>query len=188
MIQHLIIQQNQSGHFITRKRTRHFTVKEDAGRGWRRVVPSPKPLEILEKGVLNALARAGVLVVAAGGGGIPVIETDRGYQGVEAVIDKDFSAAVVADALDADTLLILTSVEAAMINFDTPEQVALRDITVADIKQHVADGHFAPGSMLPKVLAAIQFVEGKKGRRAVIASLASATEAVNGTIGTVIHQ
>ncbi|MBC7746873.1 carbamate kinase [Pedobacter sp.] len=168
--------------------TRHFIVKEDAGRGWRRVVPSPKPLAILEQDVINALARAGVLVIAAGGGGVPVIKTDHGYEGIEAVIDKDFSAAVLAGRLDADVLLILTSVEAAMINFGTPQQIALHDITVDAIKQHVAAGHFAPGSMLPKVLAAVQFVEGKVGRRAVISSLSSATAAVAGTTGTVIHQ
>lgn len=166
---------------------RHFVVKEDAGRGWRRVVPSPKPQSILEKGVVNALARAGVLVIAAGGGGIPVIETDDGYKGIEAVIDKDFSAAIVADLLDADMLLILTSVESAMINFGTPEQEAIGEITVSDMSRHVADGHFAAGSMLPKVLAAIEFVEKKEGRKAVITSLDRVTDAVNGKIGTVIR-
>ena len=166
---------------------RHFVVKEDAGRGWRRVVPSPKPQSILEKGVVNALARAGVLVIAAGGGGIPVIETDDGYKGIEAVIDKDFSAAIVADLLDADMLLILTSVESAMINFGTPEQEAIGEITVSDMSRHVADGHFAAGSKLPKVLAAIEFVEKKEVRKAVITSLDRVTDAVNGKIGTVIR-
>ncbi len=167
---------------------RHFVVKEDSGRGWRRVVPSPKPQTILEKGVVSALARAGVVVIAAGGGGIPVIKTEQGYQGIEAVIDKDFSAAVLADTLDADTLLILTSVDAAMVNFGMPDQAAIHDITVTDMKQHVAAGHFASGSMLPKVQAAIQFVERKQGRKAVITSLVNTSDAINGTSGTVIYQ
>lgn len=169
--------------------SRGFIVKEDSGRGWRRVVPSPRPLKIVEKGVINALARAGVLVVAAGGGGVPVVATQDGSnKGVEAVIDKDFSAAVLADELGADTLLILTSVDAAMIRFGTPEQEAINDITTADMKGHVDAGHFAPGSMLPKVLAAVQFAEGGQGRKSIITSLHATEDAINGNSGTVIHR
>lgn len=175
----------ESAH--TAARERNFIVKEDSGRGWRRTVPSPRPRAILEIDTINILIQAGVLVIAAGGGGIPVVQSGYGYEGIEAVIDKDFSGAVLADMIDADILLILTSVDGAMINFGTPKQEMIRDITVDTIKRHIAAGSFAPGSMLPKILASLQFVEGRRGRTAIITSLANVTDAINGKAGTIIR-
>ena len=164
---------------------RGYVVKEDAGRGWRRVVPSPKPVEIVEAPIIKALVEAGVLVVSTGGGGIPVLRQEDGtLKGVEAVIDKDFGAATLADLLHADTLLILTSVDAAKVNFNQPNEEALGQISAAEMQKHIDDGQFAAGSMLPKAQAALQFVSGGEGRTAVITSLEKTTEAIDGTAGT----
>lgn len=166
---------------------RKFIVKEDAGRGWRRVVPSPHPRQIIEVSALETLLASGVTVIAAGGGGVPVVMTeDKGLNGVEAVIDKDFSAAVVADAIHADALVILTAVEAAMIHFGEPAQTTIHETDIKTMRGYVDANYFAPGSMLPKVQAALQFLE-KPGRRAVIASLDNAVDAVMGRSGTIIH-
>lgn len=166
---------------------RGFIVKEDASRGWRRVVSSPKPLEIMEAKAIESLISNGMTVIAAGGGGIPVTRTRQGLlNGVEAVIDKDFSAAVVADMLNADSLIMLTAVDAAMINYGTPEQIAIREVDKLTMLDYVEAGYFAPGSMLPKVLAALKYLE-KPNRTAVIASLDNAVEAVKQLSGTIIH-
>ena len=164
---------------------RGYVVKEDAGRGWRRVVPSPKPVEIVEAPIIKALVEAGVLVVSTGGGGIPVLRQEDGtLKGVEAVIDKDFGAATLANLLHADTLLILTSVDAAKVNFNQPNEEALGQISAAEMQKHIDDGQFAAGSRLPKAQAALQFVSGGQGRTAVITSLEKTTEAIDGTAGT----
>lgn len=164
---------------------RGYTVREDSGRGWRRVVPSPKPQEIIEAPVIKALVDAGVLVVSTGGGGIPVLRDASGQlSGVAAVIDKDFGAAKLADMLEADTLLILTSVDAAKINFGQPTEQALGEVSVEELQQHIDAGQFAAGSMLPKTQAALSFVAGASGRTAIITSLEKTADAINGVAGT----
>ena len=164
---------------------RGYTVREDSGRGWRRVVPSPKPQEIVEAPVIKALVDAGVLVVSTGGGGIPVLRDASGQlSGVAAVIDKDFGAAKLADMLGADTLLILTSVDAAKVNFGQPTEQALGEVSVEELQQHIDAGQFAAGSMLPKTQAALSFVAGASGRIAIITSLEKTADAINGVAGT----
>ncbi len=164
---------------------RGYTVREDSGRGWRRVVPSPKPQEIIEAPVIKALVDAGVLVVSTGGGGIPVLRDASGQlSGVAAVIDKDFGAAKLADMLGADTLLILTSVDAAKINFGQPTEQSLGEVSVEELQQHIDAGQFAAGSMLPKTQAALSFVAGASGRTAIITSLEKTADAINGIAGT----
>ena len=165
-----------------------FVVREDAGRGWRRVVPSPKPQYIVEAAVIRSLVLAGVIVVSTGGGGIPVLRAEDGtLSGVEAVIDKDFGAAKLANVLNADTLLIVTSVESAKINFNTPDEQSLGRISIEELKQHIDNNQFAAGSMLPKVQAALDFVSTGKDRTAIITSLEKTAEAINGTAGTRIE-
>ncbi|WLD47172.1 carbamate kinase [Candidatus Nanosynbacter lyticus] len=164
---------------------RGYTVREDSGRGWRRVVPSPKPQEIVEAPVIKALVDAGVLVVSTGGGGIPVLRDASGQlSGVAAVIDKDFGAAKLADMLEADTLLILTSVDAAKVNFGQPTEQSLGEVSAEELQQHIDAGQFAAGSMLPKTQAALSFVAGASGRTAIITSLEKTADAINGTAGT----
>jgi len=164
-----------------------YVVKEDSGRGWRRVVPSPTPKSIVEKSVIEALINDNCLVIAAGGGGVPVIETNQGLHGVAAVIDKDMSASVLADMVDAELLLILTSIDAAKIHFGTPEEETLHEVTCEDMRRYCELGEFASGSMLPKVLASLVFVEKGRGhRKAIIASLETVQSAVDGKSGTVI--
>lgn len=161
--------------------------KEDAGRGWRQMVASPKPIDIVEKDSILNLLDHEFIVIACGGGGIPVIkDADGDYEGVPAVIDKDFASAKLAELVDADYLFILTAVDRVCINFGKPNQEELKEITVEKAKALSAEGHFAPGSMLPKVEAAIKFAESKNGRRAVIASLEKAPLAMKGESGTVI--
>ncbi|WP_301358615.1 carbamate kinase [Enterococcus spodopteracolus] len=163
------------------------TYVEDAGRGYRKVVASPQPKEIVEKEALQALVAANVVTICAGGGGIPVIESSGIYQGVEAVNDKDFSAAVLADAVGADRLIILTGVEHIYINYGKPEEQALRTMTPEEAKEYVAGGHFAAGSMLPKVEAAVRFVARDPKRQAVITSIEKLNHLTEGA-GTVIQQ
>ena len=160
---------------------------EDAGRGWRRVVPSPKPVDIYEKISLQTLVDAGQVVIACGGGGIPVIYEGTRYKGVDAVIDKDFAAAKMAALIDADVFIILTAVDHVFVNFGKPDQKALETTSVADMKQYISEDQFAPGSMLPKVEAAIDFDESKAGRRAIIASLEKASETLDGNGGTTVQ-
>lgn len=166
---------------------RGYTVKEDAGRGWRRVVASPKPQTIVEADVIKALVHAGVVVVSTGGGGIPVLKDETGQlKGVAAVIDKDFGAAKLADLLGADTLLILTSVDAAKINFGKSDESALGEVSPDELQKHIDDGQFAAGSMLPKTQAALQFLAGGINRTAIITSLEKTADAINGAAGTII--
>ena len=166
---------------------RNFTFKEDAGRGWRRVVPSPKPQRIVEEYTVKAMIDAGVTVITGGGGGVPVVETvSDGLEGVEAVIDKDFTAAVVADAIDAEALVILTAVDGAMVDYGKPTARTIGRTNRQEMQRYIDENQFAPGSMLPKVQAALKFVE-KPGRRAIIASLGSAEQALAGQVGTIIE-
>ncbi|MEG2212792.1 MAG: carbamate kinase, partial [Clostridiales bacterium] len=163
-----------------------YTMKEDAGRGWRRVVASPIPTQIVEiDSVLKLMTDT--VVITCGGGGIPVIETaDGNLQGVAAVIDKDFAAELLAEEIHADALLILTEVEKVAINFNKPEQKNLAHMTVAEAEQYITEGHFAPGSMLPKVKAAIKFAKANPGKKAIITSLFKAVDAIDGKTGTII--
>jgi len=163
-----------------------FTMVEDAGRGYRRVVASPKPVDVIEKKSVEDLIKAGNVVVTVGGGGIPVIKKDGFLFGTPAVIDKDFASEKLAELIDADKLVILTAVEKVAINYNKPNVEWLSELTPARAKELSAEGHFAPGSMLPKVQAAVQFAESKKGRVALIISLDKALEALNGKTGTSI--
>lgn len=165
---------------------RGWVVKEDAGRGYRRVVASPKPKEIIEINAIKAMVDAGNLVVCCGGGGIPVIKKDKHLAGAAAVIDKDYAAALLAKDLDADMLIILTAVEKCAINFGKPDEKWLDTMTVSEAEQYCAEGHFAPGSMLPKVQAGMQFASSGEGKTALITLLEKARDAVAGKTGTVI--
>ena len=160
---------------------------EDAGRGYRRVVASPKPVEIIEIETVHALLDAGQIVVAAGGGGIPVVAHGHHLSGIGAVIDKDSASALMADTLDADTLIILTAVEKVAIHFGTPQQEWLSDLPWRQAQRYVEEKQFAEGSMKPKVEAAIAFVRAKAGRTALITELQKAREGVRGLTGTVIR-
>jgi carbamate kinase len=161
-----------------------WVMKEDAGRGWRRVVPSPEPREILERPAIQALLDTGTVVVAAGGGGIPVVRRpDGSLAGVEAVVDKDLASALLAGGLGAEVLLILTGVEHVAIDFGRPTQRDLHELDAATLAGHAAAGQFAPGSMLPKVQAALRFLEGG-GRRVVITTPELSEKALAGEIGT----
>ena len=165
-----------------------YTFVEDSGRGYRRVVPSPVPIDIIEKSVIKLLVNNKTLVIACGGGGIPVIKTDRIelLQGVEAVIDKDRSGALLAKEIDADMLLILTAVDKVCLNYNTENEVSLDSLTVEEAEDYIKAGHFAKGSMLPKVEACMDFVRGSDNKIAIISSLEKASEAINGKTGTII--
>ncbi len=163
-----------------------WTVVEDAGRGWRRVVPSPQPKRIVELEIIRSLIDDGYVVVAVGGGGIPVIEADNGdLEGVEAVIDKDLASALLANAINADLFLISTAVEKVAVNFNTPEQEWLDAITVSEAKDYQTAGHFGKGSMGPKIEAVINYLE-RGGRKALITNPENIVRALNGETGTVI--
>lgn len=165
-----------------------YIMKEDAGRGWRRVVASPMPVEIVELDAVRCLVDNGFIVVTVGGGGIPVVRNAAGdLEGVAAVIDKDLASERLAEDLDAYALVILTAVEKVSINFKKPDQKDLDAITPTEARQYMAEGHFAPGSMLPKIEAAVKFVESKPGRKAIITSLDKAALALEGKAGTTIQ-
>ena len=164
-----------------------YQVMEDAGRGWRRVVPSPKPKSIVEIETVKALLQAGQVVIAGGGGGIPVTADGNHLKGTSAVIDKDFCSCLMAELVDADLLIILTAVEKCAINFGKPNQKWLDNITVAEAKEYCLQGHFASGSMLPKVEAAIKFAESASGRKSLITLLEKAKDGIDGKTGTVIY-
>ncbi len=178
------------GHFMTKEEadaavaSSGIQVMEDAGRGYRRVVASPKPAEIIEIDTVKDLLDAGEVVIASGGGGIPVIRQGNHLKGVGAVIDKDFASCLLAQQLNADFLIILTAVEKVALRFGTPEETWLDDITVDEAKQYMEEGHFAPGSMLPKVQAGVEFAESGEGRTALITLLQKAKDGVNGATGT----
>lgn len=164
-----------------------YIFKEDAGRGWRQVVPSPTPKRIVELNSIKTLIEANELVIAGGGGGVPVVETEEGLKGVPAVIDKDRSSALLADNVGADKLIILTAVDYVAINFNKPDQKNLENISVEEAKKYIDEGQFAAGSMLPKVQACMSFVEGHPEREAIITSLSGLDVALAGQLGTVIH-
>lgn len=170
------------------KEEKGYIMVEDSGRGWRRVVPSPIPVDVAEKETVETLVENGHIVITVGGGGIPVVKEGNGLKGVPAVIDKDFASEKIAEILDADYFVILTAVDKVSINFGTPEQKDLDRMTVEEGKKYIEEGHFAPGSMLPKVKAVMKFAESKPGRQAIIASLNKAGEALNGKSGTVIEK
>jgi len=164
-----------------------YDMKEDAGRGWRRVVASPKPIGIVESDTVKILLEAGQIPVTVGGGGLPVKEIEhRHLKGTSAVVDKDFASAKLAEELDADMLVILTAVEKAAINFGKPDQKWLSEISVEEAEQYIKEGHFAPGSMLPKIEAALSFVKSGKNRKALITMLDKAKDGLAGKTGTVI--
>ena len=179
------------GAFLTEEEARAkaaetgWTFKEDAGRGWRQVVASPKPVRVVEFDAISDLVDAGYVVVSTGGGGVPVFE-EGGYAGVPAVIDKDRSSALLARELGADMLVILTAVEKVCVNFNTPEQAEIDEMDVAQARAYIAEGQFAPGSMLPKVEACIDYVEAYPEGRALITSLERAAAGLRGETGTVI--
>ncbi len=162
-----------------------YTMVEDAGRGYRQVVPSPKPVDVIEKNMVNTLISDGYVVITVGGGGIPVVRRDGKLYGTPAVIDKDFASAKLAELVKADALVILTAVDRVAINWGKPDQKSLPEMTVEQAERYCGEGHFAPGSMLPKVKAAISFA--KTGGEAIIASLENAGKAVKGESGTVVH-
>jgi carbamate kinase len=162
-------------------------LKEDAGRGYRRVVASPQPVDIIEKETVKALIDACHVVIAAGGGGIPVIREGNHLRGASAVIDKDWASAKLAAMIDADMLIILTAVEKVAINFGKPNEQWLDKLTLGDADRFIAEGHFAKGSMLPKVEAAASFARSRPGRKALITVLSKAKEGIEGKTGTIIE-
>ncbi|HBC95344.1 MAG TPA: carbamate kinase [Clostridium sp.] len=182
------------GSFFTKEQARElmdekgYVMKEDSNRGWRRVVPSPIPEAIIEESEIKTLVGSGCVVITVGGGGVPVIDEGDGIlKGVPAVIDKDFASEKVAEMLNADILLILTAVEQVAVNFGKPDQKNITNMTSLQARNYIEKGHFAPGSMLPKIKAALAFVEKKPGRKTIITSLEKAREAIEGTAGTTIY-
>ncbi len=163
-----------------------YTMVEDAGRGYRRVVASPKPVDVAEKETVLALVEKGHVVITVGGGGIPVYREGNALVGIPAVIDKDFASEKIAEILDADYLIILTAVEKVAIHFGKPDVKWLSRLTVNEAQAYIEEGHFAPGSMLPKVQAALAFAMSKPGRKALITSLEKAKEGIEGLTGTLI--
>ena len=159
-----------------------YRMVEDGGRGYRRVVPSPKPVDVIEKETVAELMESGSIVITVGGGGIPVIRKEGKLEGIAAVIDKDFASAKLAELIHADMLFILTAVDRVAINWGKPDQKALSQMTIREAEQYCREGHFAPGSMLPKVQAAVSFA--KTGGTATIASLDKAVLALKGISGT----
>lgn len=166
--------------------TNHWDIKEDAGRGWRRVIASPRPVDIVEKEIIKTMIAAGFITISTGGGGIPVVNDNNTLKGVAAVIDKDFAAAKVAELVDADKLIILTAVEQVAINYNKPDQQTFANLTLDQLDGYIKDGQFAPGSMLPKVEAAMSFVKNTQGRPAIIGSLDKAGAVIKGESGTLI--
>lgn len=178
------------GYFFTETEARAigrhlgWEMREDAGRGWRRVVPSPKPRHVVDISLIEALAKRGAVVIAGGGGGIPVVRGVKGVRhGVEAVIDKDLTSALIANVLKVEHLMILTAVSRVAVHFRTPRQRHLDRVTVSELRRYLAEGHFASGSMAPKVEAAITFLEGG-GKCVIIAHLTEALPALRGETGT----
>ena len=178
------------GYFFTEEQAKGlsaemgWTMKEDAGRGWRLVVPSPMPRHVCDISLVEALMNRGTVVIAGGGGGVPVVRDSRGVRrGLEAVVDKDLTSALMANVLGIDDIMILTAVSKVAIHFGTPQQRELDRTTVTEAKKYLEEGHFPEGSMGPKVQAAIKFIEGG-GKRAIIAHLDEALPALRGETGT----
>lgn len=171
---------------IKLKEEKGYQMIEDAGRGYRRVVPSPEPIDIIEKEIVTSLVEDQQLVIACGGGGIPVIKKGIFLEGVSAVIDKDFASEKLAEIVDADMLVILTAVDKVAINFGQENEKWLDRFTVEKAKEYIKAGYFAPGSMLPKVKAALRFVEKNKDAKALITSLRKAQQGLDGKTGTLI--
>ena len=183
------------GKFMSEEEAKEFSsktgylVKEDAGRGWRRYVASPKPKHIIEAGAIRALTEDGHLIICCGGGGIPVYRTEKNHlKGAAAVIDKDFCSELLAEQLNADMLIILTAVEKVAINFRKENEQWLDAMTPDEARRYAAEGQVAPGSMLPKVEAAVKFAESKPGRTALITLLEKARDGIAGKTGTRIQQ
>ena len=170
------------------EKEKHYVFTEDAGRGYRRVVPSPIPKSIIEKNSIIKLLDNGSIVIAVGGGGIPVVKTDDGLKGVDAVIDKDRSGALLAKEINADTFLILTAVEKVCLNYNTDNEVMLDSLTIEEAEEYIKEGHFAKGSMLPKIEACLDFIDNSDDRVAIISSLDKAKDAINGKTGTIIKR
>lgn len=164
-----------------------YTFVEDAGRGYRQVVPSPLPKRIVELNSIETLIENGTLVIAAGGGGVPVVEEGGALTGVPAVIDKDRSSALLADNVDADQLIILTAVDYVYINYNQPDEQKLTELSQAQAQELIDAGQFPAGSMLPKIQACLSFVKGHPERKAIITSLAGLDQSLEGKLGTVIH-
>ncbi len=182
------------GSFYTKEEAdemseRGYAMVEDAGRGWRRVVASPKPIDIVEKDTVKALLAAGQVVIAVGGGGIPVRqEGEYRLDGCSAVVDKDFASAKLAEIIEADYLIILTAVEKVAVNFRKPDEKWLDSLNLEEAQQYIQEGQFAPGSMLPKVEAAMEFAASAPGRKALITLLEKAQDGIDGKTGTIISQ
>ena len=163
-----------------------YIMKEDAGRGYRRVVPSPLPIDIIEKDAIKSLMKAGQVVICAGGGGIPVIKDNDKLEGVAAVIDKDYASSKLADLIDADYLVILTAVDNVYVNYRKDNEKKLENVSTSELENYLNEGHFAKGSMYPKVQACLNFVKSGKNKTAIIASLDNAKEAFKEKAGTII--
>jgi carbamate kinase len=182
------------GSFYTEEEAREIEIKkeytmvEDSGRGYRRVVPAPIPIEIVQENIIKSLIKAEHVVITVGGGGIPVIEENGSLIGVPAVIDKDFASEKLAESVDADYLIILTAVEKVAINYGKSNEKWLDNLDIDETKKYIEEGHFAPGSMLPEVEAALKFATSKKGRKALITSLEKAKDGIEGKTGTTIIQ
>lgn len=168
-------------------REKNYTMKEDSGRGYRRVVASPLPIDVIEKPFIRSLLKDNHVVICAGGGGIPVIYRDHHLEGIAAVIDKDYASAKVAELIDADYLVILTAVTHAYINFNQPNQKKLEAVTIAEVENYAESGQFAKGSMYPKIQACLMFLKGRKNKTAIISSLQHAVEAFEEKTGTIIR-
>lgn len=182
------------GMFYSKEKTmeiekeKGYVFTEDAGRGYRRVVPSPIPKKIIEKNSITSLLDNGTIVIAVGGGGIPVINSGNGLKGVEAVIDKDRSGALLAREINADIFLILTAVDKVCLNYNTDNEIMLDSLTKEEAEKYIDEGQFAKGSMLPKVEACLDFIGESTSRKAIISSLSKAKEAIDGKTGTVIKR
>lgn len=178
------------GKFYTKEeaksieKEKNFKMIEDSGRGYRRLVPSPLPMDVIEKNTVRNLIDRGEVVITVGGGGIPVINKDGLLEGISAVIDKDFASAKLAELIDADYLIVLTAVEKVALNYGKENEIWLEDVSVEKMKEYIKQDHFAPGSMLPKVEACINFASSMKGRKALITSLEKAKEGISGLTGT----
>lgn len=180
------------GSFMTKEEaeeqiSKGIHVIEDAGRGYRKVVASPRPVEIIEIDAINTLLQNGVVVIASGGGGIPVSSETNHLKGVNAVIDKDYASCILAKEINADCLIILTAVEKVAINFGKSNEMWLSKISIDEAKEFIKEGHFSPGSMLPKVEAAVEFASSGKNRFSLITLLEKAKEGINGMTGTIIQ-